>query len=447
MKSALGFVLALGLALVLGTTGVGALVNYPPAEVKTEVWLDANGSGRGELQMYLPPNAEKDALYYRDELDKVAGITLAGIMENGQYNWSLSFSWSDFKSGIGKVLVNGKRTVQAEDMVKLSFSGTPRYGQVTFHLPGTITQTDGEQTGPDTVAFTNQRSWTVSYQSGSTASPSPTLTPTGTWNEGLRWNGRIEIRADGSGQGSLYAHLPSGSTLTAEELANQLREGPTLTVDLAVSTEPGLVTLDLSWTDYKAAFAWLMGGNTPRFQRQSDGSIRMEMPFLDLWDQLIVAYPGTLMDTDGQQQGSGELIFEGMTSGFLRFKPPGATGSPSPSVTPSPTPSSSPPPPDSTSGSGGNLSTVLLIVVICLAVAALGVLLFLVSWASRRKIREMQQQLAAKAVVPPGPVATRTESASTAPVSASFCDQCGARLDPNSRFCSKCGAPTTPGQG
>ncbi|MCX5973470.1 MAG: hypothetical protein NTU59_02095, partial [Coprothermobacterota bacterium] len=369
MKGLLSFVLALWLALVLGMTGVQALVNYPPAEVKTEVWLDTDGSGQGELRMYLPPNADKDALYYRDELDKVAGITLAGIMETGQYNWSLSFKWSDFKSGIGKVLINGKRTVTG-DIIKLSFNGTPRYGELTLHLPGTIVQTNGEQIGPDTVAFTNQRSWTVSYQSGSTASPSPTPTPTGTWmspspsptptdawNEGLRWNGRIEIRVDGSGRGFLYAHLPSGSTLTAEELASQLRGGPTLTVELAVSTEPGLVTLDLSWVDYKAAFAWLMGGNTPRFQRQSDGSIRMEMPFLDRWDQLIVAYPGTLVESNGQLQGSGELIFEGMTSGFLRFKPPGATGSPSPSSTPPPSPSSASPSPDSTSISGGSLST------------------------------------------------------------------------------------------
>jgi hypothetical protein len=443
MKSALGFVLTLGLALVLGTTGVAALVNYPPPEVKMEVWLDTDGSGRGELRMFLPPNSDKDALYYRDELNKVAGITLAGIMETGQANWSLSFSWSDFKKGIGTVLINGKRTVTG-DIVTLSFNGTARYGEVTLHLPGTISQTNGEQTGPDSVAFTNQRSWTVSYPSGSTASPSPSPTPTGAWNEGLRWNGRIEIRADGSGRGFLYAHLPPDSALTAEELANRLREGPTLTVDLAVSNEPGVVTLDLSWTDYKAAFAWLMGGNAPRFQRQSDGSIRMEMPFLDRWDQLIVAYPGTLMDTDGQQQGSGELIFQGMTSGFLRFKPPGATGSPSPTPTPSPTPSPTSPPPDSTSSSGGNLSTVLLIVVISLAVAALGALFFLVSWASRRKIREMQQQLAAKTVVPPGQVTTPM---GPAPRAASFCDQCGARLDPNSRFCSKCGAPTIPGQG
>jgi hypothetical protein len=259
----------------------------------------------------------------------------------------------------------------------------------------------------------------------------------------LRWNGRIEIQADGSGRGFFYVHLPSGSTLTAEELAGQLRDAPTLTVDLAVSNEPGVITLDLGWTDYAAAFAWMMGDSL--FQRQSDGSIRMEMPFLAGWDQMIVAYPGTLMDTDGQQQGSGELIFEGMTSGFLRFKPPGATGSPSPSSTPSPTPSPTSPPPDSTSGSGGNLSTVLLIVVVCLAVAALGVLFFLVSWASRRRIRELQQQLTAKAVVPPGQTATPTEPAPPAPVTASFCDQCGARLDPNSRFCSKCGAPTKPG--
>lgn len=444
MKGLLSFVLALWLALVLGTTGVAALVNYPPAEVKTEIWLDADGSGRGELQMYLPPNADKDALYYRDELDKVAGITLAGIMETGQYNWSLSFSWSDFKTGIGTVLINGKRTATG-DIVKLSFNGTPRYGEVTLHLAGTISQTNGEQPNPSAVVFTNQRSWTVSYQSGSTASPSPT--PTGAWNEGLRWNGRIEIRADGSGQGFFYAHLPPGSTLTAEDLANQLREGPTLTVDSAVSTEPGVVTLDLGWTDYKAAFAWLMGGNTPRFQRQSDGSIRMEMPFLDRWDQLIVAYPGTLVESDGQLQGSGELIFQGMTSGFLRFRPPGATGSPSPSSTPPPSPSSTSPPPDSTSSSGGSLSTVLLIVVICLAVAALGVLFFLVSLASRRRIRELQKQLTAKAVVPPGQVKTPLGPAPPAAVSASFCDQCGARLDPNSRFCSKCGAPTTPGQG
>jgi hypothetical protein len=444
MKGALGFVLALGLALVLGTTGVQALVNYPPAEVKTEVWLDADGSGRGELQMYLPPNADKDALYYRDELDKVAGITLAGIIETGQYNWSLSFSWSDFKTGIGTVLINGKRTVTG-DIIKLSFNGTPRYGEVTLHLPGTISQTNGEQTNPSAVVFTNQRSWTVSYQSGSTASPSPSPTPTGAWNDELRWNGRIEIQADGSGRGFFYVHLPSGSTLTAEELAGQLRDAPTLTVDLAVSNEPGVITLDLGWTDYAAAFAWMMGDSL--FQRQSDGSIRMEIPFLAGWDQMIVAYPGTLMDTDGQQQGSGELIFEGMTSGFLRFKPPGATGSPSPSSTPSPTPSPTSPPPDSTSSSGGNLSTVLLIVVICLAVAALGVLFFLVSLASRRRIRELQKQLTAKAVVPPGQVETPLGPAPPAAVSASFCDQCGARLDPNSSFCSKCGAPTTPGQG
>lgn len=260
MKGALGFVLALGLALVLGTTGVVALVNYPPAQVEMEVWLDADGSGRGELQMFLPPDADKDAAYYRDELRKSTGITAEEPVETSQANWSLSFAWSDFKSGIGKALVNGKRTVGTDDTVKLSFSGTPRYGKVTLHLPGTIAQTDGEQTSPDTVAFTNQRSWTVSYQSGSTTSPSPT--PTGAWNEGLRWNGRIEIRADGSGQGFFYAHLPPGSTLTAEELASQLREGPTLTVELAVSTEPGVVTLDLGWTDYKAAFAWLMGGET-----------------------------------------------------------------------------------------------------------------------------------------------------------------------------------------
>ena len=444
MKGALGFILVLGLALVLETTGVQALVNYPPAEVKIEVWLDADGSGRGELQMFLPPNADKDAAYYRDELRKLIGITAEEMVETAQYNWSISFAWSDFKSGIGKVLVSGKRTVGTDDTVKLSFSGTPHYGKVTLHLPGTIAQTDGEQTGPDTVAFTNQRSWTVSYQSGSTASPSPT--PTGAWNEELRWNGRIEIRADGSGRGFLYAHLPSGSTLTAEELAGQLREGPTLTVELAVSTEPGVVTLDLGWTDYKAAFAWLMAGNAPRFQRQSDGSIRMEMPFLDRWDQLIVAYPGTLVESDGQLQGSGELIFQGAVSGFLRFKPPGATGSPSPSFTPPP-PSSTPPPPDSTSSSGTSLSTVLLIVVICLAVAALGVLFFLVSWASRRRIRELQTQLAGKAVVPAGQVGPPLGPAPPAAVSASFCDQCGARLDPDSRFCSKCGAPTKPGQG
>jgi hypothetical protein len=445
MKGWLGFVLALWLALVLGTTGVQALVNYPPAEVKTEVWLEADGSGRGELQMYLPPNADKDALYYRDELDKVAGITLAGIMETGQYNWSLSYTWSDFKTGIGKVLINGKRTVGTDDTVKLSFSGTPRYGQVTLHLPGTITQTDGEQTGPDTVAFTNQRDWSVSYHTGSTTSTSPSPTPTGAWNEGLRWNGRIEIQANGSGRGFFYLHLPSGSTLTAEELAGQLRDAPTLTVDLAVSNEPGVITLDLGWTDYAAAFAWMMGDSL--FQRQSDGSIRMEMPFLADWDQLILAYPGTLVDTDGQQQGSGELIFEGMTSGFLRFKPPGATGSPSPSssFSPSPTPSPTSPPPDSTSGSGGSLSTVLLIVVICLAVAALGVLLFLVSWASRKRVRELQKQLAAKAVVPPGAVQPSLGPTPPATISASFCDQCGTRLDPNSRFCSKCGAPTKPG--
>jgi hypothetical protein len=443
MKGALGFVLALWLALILGTTGVAALVNYPPAEVKMEVWLDADGSGRGELQMFLPPNSDKDAAYYRDELRKSTGITAEEPVETSQANWSLSFAWSDFKSGIGKALVSGKRTVQAEDMVKLSFSGTPRYGKVTLHLPGTITQTNGEQTNPSAVVFTNQRSWTVSYQLGSTTSPTPS--PTGTWNEDMRWNGRIDIQADGSGRGFFYVHLPSGSTLTAEELAGQLRDAPTLTVDQAVSNEPGVVTLDLGWTDYAAAFAWMMGDSL--FQRQSDGSIRMEMPFLAGWDQMIVAYPGTLMDTDGQQQGSGELIFEGMTSGFLRFKPPGATGSPSSSSTPSPTPSPTSPPPDSTSSSGGNLSTVLLIVVICLAVAALGVLLFLVSWASRRRIRELQKQLTAKAVVPPGQVETPLGSAPPAAVSASFCDQCGARLDPNSRFCSKCGAPTTPGQG
>ncbi len=204
MKGALGFVLALWLALVLGTTGVAALVNYPPAEVKTEVWLDADGSGRGELRMYLPPNSDKDALYYRDELDKVAGITLAGIMETAQYNWSLSYSWSDFKTGIGTVLINGKRTVTG-DIIKLSFNGTPRYGEVTLHLPGTISQTNGEQPNPSAVVFTNQRSWTVSYQSGSTASPSPLQLPPAPGTRNCAGTGGSKSRrTDPVGDSSMY---------------------------------------------------------------------------------------------------------------------------------------------------------------------------------------------------------------------------------------------------
>ncbi len=324
MRWILAFLLCGGL-LLIGLPLCQATVPLPPQHLRLELNFEADKSGWGSLQIYLPADSAKTPDTFLAFFEKAPGIELSPLVDHGVGNWEIPFRWTDFAQGPEKLLNASWQESGSAGTIALVFGNKADCDELQVNVPGQIDSTTGELS-VQTVRFTEQPTMRIVFRLGVT--PTEYLMPT--------LAGQFRLENDGSGTGMLEVMLPPGYPKTIEEEIEFLRTIPGVTAGTPEPTGESRYRLSLSWTDFNGF--WEMQTSSPQPTRSvlDNGNIELQFPNLELWQKLTLSVSGELVGYEGSAQLSGnEIVLEGPQGGSFTYTPSGtvATGDSASAVT------------------------------------------------------------------------------------------------------------------
>lgn len=332
MKRYAGWLRALVVALVcfLALFGTALPAAAEDDTVGIELWLEANGSGSGELQVYIAAGSVQNIDDLMNSLTSEPALSGVGKTDLGGGRYQIKFKWSDFFAAFDpNIWTDAGETVEA-DFGALVASFT----EVILHLPGTILQQQGGTKVDDfTLSFKGGSTATFSFSksgvtSSPTSSPSSSLTSSPTAGQET-YNVELWVNADGSGRATITAYLPPGGN-SVDDMVSSLQSEPTFSGVAQKSLGGDKYEVTFKWSDFAAAFdpgAWAASGN----------SVQVDFGYLsETFTETTIHLPGEITNSlVGTQLDASTIVFSSGETTELTFS---LTGSPSPSPTSSPTP-------------------------------------------------------------------------------------------------------------
>ncbi len=175
MKRRLGFLLS---GLILALVLLFSLSRLPLAaqeEFSAEVWVEGNGSGRGALSLYLPPELGISIDDLVSELRSEPTVQVTSVREKGDSVYEISISWANFPDAFAP---DGSMETNRDGSISLNFGNVSNFDHFIVHVQGKVQETTGQKKGADTVVFQGVSEATLTFTPlGKTLPPTESATP------------------------------------------------------------------------------------------------------------------------------------------------------------------------------------------------------------------------------------------------------------------------------
>lgn len=177
MKRRLGLPL-IGLVLTfILLFSIGPSLATAQGEFSAEVWVEQDGSGRGTLSIYLPPELGLSIDDLVNELKSEPTVQVTDVRDKGDSLYDISISWTNFNNAFAP----GTMEVNRDGSISLDFGNVSAFNPFTAHIQGRVMETTGQKIGTDSVVFKGETESTLTFTPiGGSQKPPPPTEPTTT---------------------------------------------------------------------------------------------------------------------------------------------------------------------------------------------------------------------------------------------------------------------------